>query len=121
MTDCFVISVHHTLREHRYITVWRPDDRGYAYPLSWAGRYPRERIMQHLDGYYNDGCRNVSVSCEVLEQLAVDPRKGDIDGDVGPVVLNTRDNWKIILANLVATPPHKPEPTYKGARKRDWE
>jgi hypothetical protein len=117
MTDCFVISVHHTLRENRYITIWRPDDRGYAYPLSWAGRYTRERIMSHL-GYYNDGYSNITVPCEVLERLAVDPRKGDIDGDAGPVIENTRENWKTILAAVVTQPEHKPRPVYKGARHK---
>lgn len=112
--DCYVVSLKHTQRRHAYITVWRPDDCGYAFPLSWAGRYPIERIMAHL-GYYNSGCSAVAVPCSVLDAVAVDPAPGMIDGNAGPVVLNTRANWKKILAAVVSPPAYESKPQFKGA------
>lgn len=38
MADFYVISVHHTQRRDRYITLWRPDDRGYCWRTIVAGK-----------------------------------------------------------------------------------
>lgn len=110
----YVVNLSHLNREHKYVTFWRPDDCGYAFPLSWAGRYPESVVREHLR-YYNRG-DNIAVPCSVVEALAVDPAKGDIDNDAGPVVLSNRDNWKVLLANVIETPPSPLVPVYKGAR-----
>jgi hypothetical protein len=112
----YVVSLKHTHRRDRYITFWRPDDRGYAYPLSWSGKYPREHVAAHL-GYYNTGCAAIAVRCEAVDPLAVDPEPGMVDGDAGPVVLNNAANWKVLLANTIEQPRYKPAPQYKGARR----
>lgn len=114
--DYYVISVHHTMRDHLYITIWRPDDCGYCWALSRAGKYPRDRVMQHL-GYYNSGCSNVAVPCEVLDAVAVPPLKGHHDNDAGPVVENNRANWKLIQANVIAPTQYPSRPEFKGARR----
>lgn len=118
--DCYIVNLSHTQRSHRYLTIWRPDNRGYCWPLNWAGRYPLETVKEHL-GYYNDGLNNVAVPCEVLERIAVAPTPGHIDNDAGPVVANTRANWRLILANVVHAPVCAPEPQFKGARLRARE
>ena len=110
----YVISLNHTRRSDRYITLWRPDDKGYAYPTPWAGRYAREHVLAHLS-YYNSGNCTVAVPCEVLDAVAVPPAPRMIDGDAGPVVLNTRANWQLILANTIEDPAHPARPQYKGA------
>jgi hypothetical protein len=111
MSDCFIVNLSHTHRQDRYITLWRPDDKGYAWPLSWAGRYPRELVMENLH-YYNTGTANIAVPCEVVEALAVDPLPGTVDGNAGPVVPSTRANWQLLIAAVVATPPYRPTPEY---------
>ena len=113
----YVISLKHTLRNDRYITIWRPDDKGYCWALSRAGKYQRENVMAHL-GYYNSGCSNVAVPCEVLDAVAVPPIPGHHDNDAGPCIENTRANWALILENLIAEPQYKPQPEFKGARKQ---
>ena len=110
----YVISLNHTKRRDAYITIWRPDDKGYAYPLSWSGRYTEDRIASML-GYYNSGHSAVAVPCDVLDAIAIAPKAGLIDGDAGPVIPNRAASWKAILANLIATPAHKPAPEYRGA------
>lgn len=77
------------------ITFWRPNDAGYAFPLSWAGRYTRQAV---LDGgrYYTvrEGrfLMRFAVPCSAADALAIHPPPGKIDGDAGPVVLNTSEN-----------------------------
>lgn len=117
MSDCYIVSVKHTRREHAYITVWRPDAKGYAWPLSWAGRYTVEQIRAEPD-YYHRGDDSIAVPCELLDALAVPPTPGTIDNNAGPVVLNNRTNWKCILEFALHGAMHTPKPQYKGARHR---
>jgi hypothetical protein len=119
MVEFYIISVKHTNREHQYITVWRPDDKGYAWPLSWAGKYSEDRVMASLD-YYHDGS-NVAVPCRVLDEIAVPVTPGTVDNDAGPVVLNNKENWHRIgqhLATFEPKPLRFPQPEYKGAPRR---
>ena len=113
--EFFVVNLSHGNREHHYITFWRPDDKGYAFPLSWSGRYERARILESLD-YYNGG-ENIAVPCEIVEQLAIAPAPGMIDGDAGPVVPNRKEFWDVLLANKIAGTRYKPKPLYRRARR----
>lgn len=108
--EFYIVSVCHTPRRDRYITFWRPDNRGYAYPLSWAGKYAKDRVMDSL-GYYNDGWNNIAVRCDAVDPLAVAPAKGMIDNDAGPVVPNSRESWKALLAAVIQKPGARPRPT----------
>jgi len=110
----YIISVHHTHRSDPYITLWRPDDRGYSLATERAGRYAEEHVLGRL-GYYNSGCSNVAVRCDVLDKVSVPVKAGMIDGDAGQVVLNTAKNWKLIVASLIRPPREAPKPQYKGA------
>lgn len=112
----YIVSVKHTMRRDRYITFWRPSDAGYAYPLSWAGRYHRAGVLART-GYYNDGISTVAVPCSVVDPLGVDPIKGTVDNDAGPVVLNNAANWRTLLNAVIEPPTWTPEPQYKGARR----
>lgn len=110
MENFYVISVHHTLKCNRFILFWRPDDRGYTYRLSTAGKYDRERVIGHL-GYYNSGCSNIAVPVEVAESLAVQTTPADmLDGPDGPAVLNTKENWRALLAAVIERPQYKAKP-----------
>ncbi|WP_155293506.1 hypothetical protein [Comamonas testosteroni] len=100
--DCYIVSTKHTRSDSKFITVWRPDNSGYAWPLPWAGKYNLDEVMAD-PGYYNSRRSTIAVPAEVLDAVAVKPEAGWIDGDVGPVVLNNADNWALILANQIAT------------------
>lgn len=114
----YVISVHHTRRDSRYVLLWRPDDKGYTFRTSTAGRYPEEAVRGHL-GYYNTGCANIAVPCDVVDPLTITTTPRDqLDGPDGPALLNTRANWKILLANTIEKPRYAPEPEFPGARRR---
>lgn len=116
----YVISLKWTKRDTPYITVWRPNDCGYAWPLSWAGRYEEDTILGNRE-YYHRGDDTMAIACELLDEMAVEPAKGMVDGNVGPVVMNTKANWLKILQwqNTFGHPlMFTPRPEYKGAPRR---
>jgi len=75
-----------------YITLWRPNNAGYCWPLVWAGRYQEEAICGK-PGYYwlQEGRRflRFPVRCDLVEQIAIPPARHMVDGDAGPVIPNT--------------------------------
>ncbi|MEO0034251.1 MAG: hypothetical protein RLZZ501_274 [Pseudomonadota bacterium] len=99
MAEFYIIDLRPDFMRKPYITVWRPDDAGYAYPLTWAGRYSKETVDAHPGYYANRGCLasgrpstrldRFPAPCEVVEALATPkPKPGIIDGDAGPVLVN---------------------------------
>lgn len=118
MTDFYIVSLKHTRREDRYITLWKPNDRGYCFRTTNAGRYSEDMVRAHL-GYYNTGC-NIAVPCDVIDSRPVMTTPRDqFDGPDGPAFLNTEANWRLLLANVIEPPLYKPEPQYKGAPKQE--
>lgn len=114
--DYYVISVHHTLREHRYITLWCPENAGYCFRTTRAGKYADAAVRQKLD-FYNCGCANIAVPVDVIDPLTVVTTPADmLDGPDGPALRNTRANWKALIANIIARPTYPIEPQFPGAR-----
>ncbi len=82
-------------RRHPYISLWRPNNANYAWPLPWAGRYSKQIIDEHA-AYYTrtDELKGSSfirfpVPCSFIEALATAmPEPGLIDGNIGPVLIN---------------------------------
>ncbi|AJY12793.1 hypothetical protein K6W16_13615 [Burkholderia dolosa] len=115
--DYYVISVHHTMRENKFITLWCPDDSGYCFRTTRAGKYKGEAVRTKL-GYYNSGCANIAVPVDVIDPLTVMTTPADrLDGPDGPALLNTRANWKKLIANVIARPEYPIEPQFPGARR----
>src|SRR4051812_1646912 len=90
----YLVSTKHTKREDPYITFWRPNDAGYCWPLSWAGKYSRAEIQANRDYYISDN--TFPVPCEVVDAIAGPPLPRLIDGDAGPVVDNTKGKLKYL-------------------------
>lgn len=109
----YIVNLSHLTREQKYVTFWRPENKGYAFPLCWAGKYSKEEVLESLD-YYNSG-ENIAVPCGVVDALTEQPESGNVDGDAGPVVRSNRKNWKVLQANAVATPKYPYKPVYPGA------
>ena len=117
MSEFYIVSVKWSRRTDKYITFWRPDDKGYAYPLSWSGKYSADNVMAHL-GYYNNGDDTIAVPVEIVDPLSVAPEPGWIDNDAGPVVKSNAANWNLLIANTIVPPKHVPRPEYRGAPRR---
>lgn len=120
MSRFLIVSIKHTTRRDPYIAFWRPDNCGYAWPLSWAGRYPEKLVRADLR-YYNGGDNDIAVPEEVVEALATPVAPGVIEGNAGPVVANTRENWQQLLAAVIAPPLHHPRPQWQPRRRTSQE
>jgi len=65
----YVISLKHTGKKDKYVTLWRDNDCGYCWPIEWAGEYKRIE-----DGYHNDhrdGGGNYVVTIESIQKYLV--------------------------------------------------
>lgn len=94
-------SLKRTKKGDRYITFWRPERSGYAWSIPWAGRYDLDEALLCSDlstAIYKD-THSYAVPVSVIEPLCVAPRPGDIDGNVGPVLRNTKAHWALIEAH----------------------
>lgn len=58
----YIISLKHTHKEDKYITLWRPDNSGYCYAQDQSGKY--EEI---IDGYHNGEGDSLPIEVEKLD------------------------------------------------------
>ena len=116
-SEFFIVSVAQTQRRDPYITVWRAQNAGYAWPLLWAGKYTRALVLSNMS-YYNNG-ETLAVPCAIIEPMAIAPAPKRIDGDAGPVIPNNAANWATIIAHVIAAPRREPRQQYRGAPKGD--
>jgi hypothetical protein len=105
-----IVDLRLKWRSDPYITLWRPENAGYAYPLPWAGRYSAETLAE-APGYY--WCKRYPservldrwpVPFSVVERLAVPPAPGRIDGDAGPVLRNDGRTRRALRRHRLAAP-----------------
>jgi hypothetical protein len=66
----YIVSLKHTHKKDKFITLWRPDNKGYCWPIAAAGIYTEVE-----DGYHNDG-ENVPVPVDSVQKFL----KEDEDG-----------------------------------------
>jgi len=93
MSQFYIVDLRPEWSRNPYITFWRPDCAGYAYPLPWAGKYSREEVERRGEylttkGYKGRYFIRFAVLCETVELLAEQPKPGVIDHNTGPVVVN---------------------------------
>ena len=46
--EYFIVPLKHTMKEHKYITLWRPDNKGYSWPLELSGVYKGYQHGYHM-------------------------------------------------------------------------
>ena len=108
-----VLSLKHTHRRHKAITLWKADDSGYCWKLASAGIYDEARVLEHL-GYYNSGCSNIAVPYELVKRLAVDTEYDT--KEFGICLPNNAKTWKQLLASVIRKPDYPSRPEYRGVR-----
>ena len=60
----YIISLKHTRRSDKYITLWRPLNCGYCYAKENAGKY-----NEIIDGYHNGDGDSLPIEVEKLDEL----------------------------------------------------
>lgn len=97
--EFYIVDLRRAWSGDPYISLWRPNNANYAWPLPWAGRYNKTTVDEG-GAYYawresRGGKGRFSrfpVPCAVVEKLATAmPAPGRIDGDAGPVLLNNAE------------------------------
>jgi len=103
-TEFFIVDLRPEWCRNPYVTLWRPNDAGYAYPLPWSGRYSKQAVDEGGSYYFgSEGhgrqIHRFPVPCDVVERLSTaKPAAHMIDGDVGPVVPNAAEIKKALKA-----------------------
>lgn len=83
----YIISLKHTNREDKYITLWRPNNSGYCYVKEDAGIY-----NEIEEGYHNCEGDSLPIELEKLDQFFTD---SDIifDNQIKKCIPNCREVW----------------------------
>lgn len=87
-----------------YVSFWRPKDAGYAFPLSWSGKYTLERVVSQPHYYWHRNTKTFTrfpILCSVVDGLAVSPKPGTIDGDAGPVIWMNKNTRMTLRAAML--------------------
>jgi len=119
MGDFYIVDLRPQFRGNPYITLWRPDNAGYAYPIPWAGRYSKDTVDAAPSYYaHKDGSKRYvrfPVPCDVVEALAIPkPKPGVIDGDTGPVLINNKATRDALRAAKYLPIPQAEEVRHVG-------
>ena len=81
----YIISLHHTLRHERYISLWRDNNAGYCYSREHAGFYPQPK-----KGYHDDES-NMPITKEQADELF---QPLPFDGETRMMIPNTKQTWE---------------------------
>lgn len=110
----YVISLKHTGKKDRTITLWGVAGSGYSDDFTHAGQYSKEDILRHVD-HYNSGS-NIAVDAETVERLALWMKN---ENDYMSASLpNTPWAWGKLLANTIAQPKYAQLPALLEPPKR---
>jgi hypothetical protein len=94
----YIVDIRSEWSSQKYVTFWRPKSAGYTWPLPWAGKFTAETLLGEWAYYNTPDQSRFAVACEDVESLGLtEPAPGDIDGDAGPVLRNTKSNRRKLL------------------------
>jgi len=93
----YVISLKHTNKTDPFLTLWRPDNKGYCQSLNSAGVY------ENPEKGYHDSDDSIPVQQEILDRMG---STVEIDGELKTFVPNNRYTLselglKFVKGNLV--------------------
>ncbi len=99
----YIVDLRPEWAKRPFVSFWRPKNCGYAYPLSWSGKYARDELEPGYHYALAYGSKRTllrfPVLCATVEAIAIplpDDMKHMIDGGAGPVVLNTGASRKAL-------------------------
>lgn len=114
-----IASLKHTNRNHEHVIWWGKDRCGYTPVLGdYVGQYSLEDAAD-----LNNGLEHIAVPVAVVQAIAsAEPYYGESPGkrfydQRGPVVLNTRVMWDLLIAARLSNPRAKAVkrcPTFRG-------
>ena len=87
-----IISLYHTMRHEKYITLWRPNNAGYCYNKEIAG------IYDNPEKGYHDSDLNMPIDKEMQEKLFT--IKVMVNGKWQTRIPNDKTTWKILNVKM---------------------
>ncbi len=81
----YIVSLKHTMRGEKYITLWRPNNSGYCYSKENSGFYENPMLG------YHDNDSNVPITEEQAKELF---KEVLYDGVPKMMIPNTKESWK---------------------------
>ena len=91
----YIISLKHTHKEDKYITLWRPTNSGYCYSQDQAGRYSEIK-----EGYHNGEGDSIAIEVSRLEGFFIN---AVIDSEVKQCVPNCKAVWDALNLKMTRT------------------
>ena len=115
LNEFIIVSLKHTSRRDKYITLWNPKNSGYCCCPAVAGIYYEDNIRKQMN-YYHSGDYAAAVPRHIIEGLTEKSEPGYLD-QPGLVVRNNAKNWKAIAAAIPFPTVSPMQPQYRGAPK----
>jgi len=81
----YIISLTHTMRHEKYITLWRPKNAGYCYSRELAGFYEKPKYG------YHDNDQNMPISQEEANELFEEVL---YEGVLKMMIPNNKETWE---------------------------
>ncbi|MBF05009.1 MAG: hypothetical protein CMP76_17165 [Flavobacterium sp.] len=81
----YIVSLTHTMRHEKYVTLWRPNNSGYCYSKEMAGFY------ENPEYGYHDNDDNMPITEEDAKELF---KELPYDGVLKMMIPNTKEIWK---------------------------
>jgi hypothetical protein len=82
----YIISLQHTKKGEKFITLWRPNNRGYCMNKEWAGIY-----TELISGYHDNPEECLLLKVEEAERLFV--KDTDYWGEPHLAIPNNKTVW----------------------------
>lgn len=86
----YIISLKHTRKTDKWITLWRPNNAGYCYAQSDAGIYP-----DYERGYHDAEGDSLPIKTHILDGLFVNSELLSHDV-VKKCILNCKQVWDML-------------------------
>lgn len=83
----YIISLTHTMRHEKYITLWRPNNAGYCYSKENAGVYE-----SYIEGYHNSE-NNMPI---IVKELDLFFKQTEYDRKIKEMIPNSKATWDLI-------------------------
>ena len=87
----YIISLTHTMRADKYLTLWRADNKGYCWSKIHAGEY------ETPEQGYHDNESNMPISLEEADKLF---QLMPYDGTMRPMIKNTKETWQKLRVKM---------------------
>lgn len=91
----YIISLKHTHKEDKYITLWRPNNSGYCYAKESSGQYSKIE-----EGYHNCANNSFPIESSKLEGFFIN---AVIDSEVKQCVPNCKAVWDALNLKMTRT------------------